>query len=77
MTGMNDNEMEAENELVADVVRMAHTVQADLLAHKAPTEWRERRDQIIELRQQIRVMRDRHLGAGFRPGTHDRDDAGL
>ncbi len=75
MTGMNEKEMEAENQLIADVVRMAHTVQADLLAHTAPTVWRERRDQIVELRQRIRVMRDRHLGAGFRAGTDNRDVA--
>jgi hypothetical protein len=68
--------MEAENQLVADLVQMARSVQAGLMAHEAPTVWRSRRRQIVELRQRIRVMRARHLGARPADGTHDRDVAG-
>jgi hypothetical protein len=59
---MNDTDMQAERALAADVVRMAHTVQASLGGSDPPTVWKERRKQIAALRQRIRDMRARHLG---------------
>ena len=56
------SEMEAENVLVADLVRMARAVQADLGAGASPVVWKERRGQIAALRQRVRDMSARHLG---------------
>jgi hypothetical protein len=59
---MDDAEMQAENELVADLHRMARTIQADLRTGESPTEWKDRRAEIAALRQRVRTMRARHLG---------------
>jgi hypothetical protein len=59
---VNDTEMQAENELVADLQRMLRTVQAGVQPGDSPTVWKGRREQIAALRQRLRTMRDRHLG---------------
>jgi hypothetical protein len=62
---MNDTELQAERELVADVDRMAGTVMAGLQRGETPVVWQERREQIAALRQRIRAMRDRQLGGSW------------
>jgi hypothetical protein len=69
---MNDAEMEAENELVAEVLRLARTVQAGLRAGDPPTLWKKRREQIAVLRQRIRTMRARHLGSSYTSSSTQR-----
>ena len=59
---MDDAEMQAENELVADLHRMARTIQAGLQAGESSTVWKDRRAEIAALRQRVRTMRARHLG---------------
>jgi hypothetical protein len=60
---MNDADLQAEHELVAEVCRMADSVVAGMQLGAAPTDWQQRREQIAALRQRIRAMRDRHLGS--------------
>jgi uncharacterized protein with HEPN domain len=69
---MNNADMQAEDELVTDLHRMADTVVAGLQRGDSPTVWQAHREHIAELRQRIRAMRALHLGGYWTssPMTH-------
>jgi hypothetical protein len=68
---MNDTEMQAENELVAELQDMARTVRMGVQMGDSPPVWKQHREQIAALRQRVRTMRNRHLGTAD-PGLRHR-----
>jgi len=54
--------MQAECELIADFQALSSAIQADVKAGAGFTTWKARREQIAELRERVRTMRNRHLG---------------
>ena len=59
---MNDADMQAEQELMADLQRMAETVCDRFNAGDPPAVWQGRREQIAALQQRVRALRAQHLG---------------
>lgn len=58
---MDDAELHAEFELVAELQSLSIAIRDDVNAGAGPSTWQLRRAQIAELRERVRSMRDRHL----------------
>jgi hypothetical protein len=63
---MDEAEMRAEIQLMAELQSMSAAIQRDATVCAAPTIWRLRRRQIAALRERIRTMRDQHLAEAHR-----------
>jgi hypothetical protein len=68
---MDQAEMQAEIELVAELQSLSAAIQRDVLAGAGSTAWKLRREQIAALRERVSTMRDRHL-AGATPANKKR-----
>ena len=65
---MDEAEMRAEVELIAELQCLSTAIQNDVNAGAGPTIWKLRRAQIADLRERMRSMRTRHLGGP--PAAH-------
>jgi hypothetical protein len=59
---MDAAEMQAEDELVGELLSLSRAIQADITACVSPTHWQLRREQIAAQRARVRLIRERHLG---------------
>jgi hypothetical protein len=59
---MNDADMQAERELLDDLLRTANNVLDDLRTGESASVWHQRREEIAALRQRVHAMTDTHLG---------------
>ncbi len=66
---MDQEELRAEVELVAELQALNRTILDDIDAVAATSTWKLRREQIAALRERVRSMRDRHLGGHMPTAT--------
>jgi hypothetical protein len=60
---MNDADMQAQLELLDDLLKAANTVLDGLRTDESVASvWQQRRAEIAALRQRVHAMRDAHLG---------------